>query len=130
MIMSTQEVVSLLTNIPTCRDIVPVTVVLGKQSFHGAYYVQDREHDGKAYEHAAYYLAGDIPSMCRRNSRIAFDLNGEDHFIACYANEATPEAERYFQIMKWGQETPIDHHDILSGKKPYQRLSMIVIPRP
>lgn len=110
----------------------PVTVKIGKHTFSGARYTEDRE--GSAEERL--YVVGELPASFRRSHKVCYRTadSDRDWFIAAWFLQQAFSVEwtqvhrfgSHFILALWSmpQGWEIDKFDA----KPYRRVPMTIMP--
>lgn len=131
------QVADWLRTLPNARDVRPVSVTIGKQTWPGARYtsvnhysasmqavLDGRKKVNEEYTQVAIFLAGPLPK--RRKKGTCFPFDGQEWYIACYyegtdANEFHPFGATFI-LMPWTHEEKIDKHERFT----YDRIPMTV----
>lgn len=133
-----------LESLPGVSSVAPITLVIGREVFSGARYVNTRHYDagmavvqrgehkaGDAYTQEFIYLLGALPKAYQRTTRVAFTMPGDarDWYVACYHDGRDaphkPPFTPNFMLAPWTSAEPIDYYEIMEGKKPRPRIAMV-----
>jgi hypothetical protein len=92
--ITSAQVAEWLDSLPDTRA-TPVLVTIGRTTYVGAHYVQNREpiapycqparaSDMKPYTARGYYLLGELPASYKRLKRTAYRVNAGRYYVAAY----------------------------------------------
>jgi len=125
--MSTSDrVAEWLRGCPDTSEVSPVTVTIGKQTYHGARYRQRGQE--------SIYLVGDLPASYRHSTHVAYRFadDSREWYVGCYWQGKSPLApvdQKYFHpfghtfiLFPWVHSEPIDYGE----RKPYRRMSATI----
>ena len=118
--MNSERVAEWLRGCPDTSEVSPVTVTIGKQTYHGATYRQRGQE--------SIYLVGDLPASYRHSTHVAYRFADDlrEWYIGCYwQGETCPADQKHYHpfghtfiLFPWGHNEPIDYGE----RKPYRRI--------
>lgn len=113
-----------LQSLPDVRNVRPVKVAIGKETYEGAYYQQGRR--------MCFYLLGHLPKTYRKSSHECYTWteSPNEWYISSYtdANCFSEEFKHHhpfgymFQVSPWDVSGKIDDYE----RRPYRRVPMAV----